>query len=118
MEIILSKQCESLTGTLGRGFGYYIKAHRSTTGKQRFFSQRSKHTVPRDGHLRFIITCANLAQIKLYVTDIKVEQQELIEALREAGVDDHRALLSHHWDNIPSSFNASDILNLKIDFNL
>ena len=56
MKIILSKQCASLTGSLGRGFGYYIKTHQSKNGKPRFFSQRSKHQVPHDGHLRFIFT--------------------------------------------------------------
>ena len=44
MEIILSEQCESLTGTLGRGFGYYIKVHRSTTGKTALFSRNDPNT--------------------------------------------------------------------------
>ena len=118
MEIILTKNCMSLTGSIGRGFGYFIQARRGKGSNKRFFSQRSKHGAPPDGHWKMICACANLAEMKLHIADIKVEQQELIEALREAGVDDHRALLSHHWDNIPSTFNASDILKLKNNFNL
>ena len=114
MELILSKHCEDISGSLGRQFGYHI-SHR----KNGFFVIRNaKSKVPPDGHWKMICACADLANMRLHVADIKVEQQELIEALREAGVDDHRALLSHHWDNIPSSFNASDILNLKNDFRL
>ena len=55
MEIILSKQCESLTGSLGKGFGYFIQRRRGQDGKYHFFSQRSKHPpIPINGHLRFI----------------------------------------------------------------
>ena len=82
MEIILSKQCESLTGSLDRRMGYYIR--RSRAG--RFYSQRSKHgTVPCDGHWRFILTCAQLAQNKLHIADISVDGLELRLALWEAG---------------------------------
>jgi hypothetical protein len=35
MQIILSQQCESLTGSLGKGFGYYI-----TKSKKGYFSKR------------------------------------------------------------------------------
>ena len=52
MEIILSKQCESLTGSLGRGFGYHIQRR-----KNGFFAKRNSHgEIPRDGHLRFILS--------------------------------------------------------------
>ena len=62
MEIILSKQCESLTGSLGKGFGYFIQRRRGQDGKYHFFSQRSKHPpIPINGHLRFIFTCAEMA---------------------------------------------------------
>ena len=60
MEIILTKQCESLTGALGNGYGYFIQRRRGQDGKYHFFSQRSKHLpIPRDGHLRFIFACAD-----------------------------------------------------------
>ena len=80
MEIILSKQCESLTGSLGQGFGYFIVRR----GK-RFFSQRSRHSVPPDGHWRFILTCAQLAQNKLHIVDIRVSGKEIKAAISEAG---------------------------------
>ena len=80
MEIILSKQCESLTGSLGQGFGYFIVRR----GK-RFFSQRSRHSVPPDGHWRFILTCAQLAQNKLHIVDIRVSGKEFKAAISEAG---------------------------------
>ena len=72
MEIILSKQCESLTGSLGQGFGYHIQKR-----KNGFFAKRNtKGEVPRDGHLRFILSCAEIAQSKLHITDIRVSRME------------------------------------------
>ena len=80
MRIILTKQCESLTGSLGRGYGYFIQ--RRGAG---FFSQRSKHQpIPPDGHWRFIVACAQLANAKLHVTDIEVSEREMRAALDEA----------------------------------
>lgn len=86
MEIILSKQCESFTGSLGHGFGYFIQRRRDGRGRYRFFSQRSKHPpIPHDGHWRFIIACAELAQMRLHIADIRVSGEEINEAFREAG---------------------------------
>ena len=112
MEIILSKQCESLTGSLGKGFGYYIRRARKD-GSVRFFSQRSKHPpIPPDGHWRFIVACAELAQAKLHIADISVKKEELYDALTEA----------NHWIAARSLrlplYNARDIINLKITFSL
>ena len=108
MEIFLSQQCESLTGTLGRGFGYYIRS--TKTG--RFFGQRSKHSVPPDGHWRFIVTCAELAQNKLHIADIKVSREEVKKALYEA-----RCFIA--MQNLRKNFyDARDILNFKITFGL
>ena len=114
MEIILSKQCESLTGSLGRGFGYFIVRR----GK-RFFSQRSRHSVPPDGHWRFILTCAELAQNKLHIADIKIDWLELQTALYEA----KRFIASeqvrrNYADKCKDIYDARDILNLKITFSL
>ena len=81
MEIILSKQCLTLVGMLERGLGYYIRS--TKTG--RFFSQRSRHSVPPDGHWRFIVLCAEMARNGLYITDIKVDGWEIAGALLEAG---------------------------------
>ena len=107
MEIILSKQCESLTGSLGRGFGYFIVRR----GK-RFFSQRSRHSETPDGHWRFILACAQLAQNKLHIADIRVSQDEVRTALLEAG---HHTAMWHLKLNI---YDARDIINLKTTFGL
>ena len=82
MEVILSKQCLALTGCLGRGFGYFL-----VNRKGRFYSQRSKHSVPPDGHWRFIVLCAELAQNKLHITDIRVSKEEVDAARIEAGLE-------------------------------
>ena len=109
MEIILSKQCESLTGSLGKGFGYFIQRRRDHEGRYHFYSQRSKWNVPRDGHLKFIFTCADLAQMGLHIADIRVSAKELRAAFREAdlccGVRVENA-------NAKQIFNANDIINL------
>ena len=94
MEIILSKQCESLTGSLGKGFGYFIVKR-----KGRYYSVRSKHSVPPDGHWNFIAACAELAQSKLHIADIRVSREELSEALSEAGLPSSGA----PHDNLSSS---------------
>ena len=107
MEIILSKQCESLTGSLGRGFGYFIVRR----GK-RFFSQRSRHSVPPDGHWRFIVTCAQLAQNKLHIADIRVSREELKQAMYEARIF---IAMQHLRKDL---YDARDIINLKITFSL
>ena len=112
MEIILSTQCESLTGSLGKGYGYYIRRAPRKDGSVRFYSQRSKWYVPRDGHMRFIFTCAELAQMSLHIADIRVKKEELYDALTEA----------NHWIAARSLrlplYNARDIINLKITFSL
>jgi len=123
MEIILSKQCESLTGSLGRGFGYHIQRR-----KNGFFAKRNtKGVIPPDGHWKFILACANLAQSKLHIADIRLPRKELREALSEAYPDDHCALLSHHCDNPLALLShhcdnliitASDVLFLKEKFGL
>ena len=107
MEIILSKQCESLTGALGNGYGYFIQRRRGQDGKYHFFSQRSKHPpIPIDGHLRFIFTCAELAQMRLHVSDIRVPRKELQEALEEAGL-----FLSAAHD-VRHELSATDIIKI------
>ena len=115
MKIILSKQCESLTGSLGRGFGYHIQKR-----KNGYFAKRnSKGVVPPDGHWRFILTCAALAQNKLHITDIRVHWIELYDALFEAYLFD--ASYRVGWDGREKRriyYDASDIINLKTMFGL
>ena len=116
MEIILSKQCESLTGSLGKGFGYFIQGRRGHDGSVRFFSQRSKHPpIPIDGHLRFIFTCAELAQMGLHVSDIRVPRKELSDALWEAGYKpDSNNVLGDN--DLPELLSASDIIKIRRDY--
>ena len=74
--------CRSLTGTLGKRFGYSICRRGS-----RFVSQRnSKGFVPKDGHLRFIFACARMAQDHWLAEDIRVRGEELLAAAAEAGL--------------------------------
>lgn len=107
MKIILSQQCLSLAGSLGRDYGYFIVKR-----KNGFFSVRSKYGVPPDGHWRFIVTCAQLAQAQLYITDIEVSRGELGGALFEA----HLFIAMQHLE-LPT-YHARDILNLKTTFSL
>ena len=108
MQVFLSKQCLSLTGLLRPDLGYYLRS----TKKGRFFAQRSRYNVPPDGHLRFIILCAELAQNKLHITDIRVSREELKSALYEA-----RCFIAMQNLRL-DTYNARDILNLKTTFGL
>ena len=104
MRVILSKQCLSLTGMLRTDLGYYLRS----TKKGNFYAQRSKHSVPPDGHWRFIVLCAELAQNKLYVTDIEVSQKEIMNALHEMHRGDYLWQLSY-----PDILHADNVLSLK-----
>ena len=109
MEIILTKQCESLTGSLGKGYGYFIQGRRGHDGKYHYFSQRSKHPpIPRDGHLRFIFACAELAQAKLHISDIRVSGYELKSALYEAAY-----IASAICVDVDNEYSAAEVLQFK-----
>ncbi len=109
MEIILSKQCESLTGSLGKGFGYAIQGRTNLDGRYRFWGVRnSTGAVPADGHLRFIFACAELAQNKLHIKDIRVSGYEIKAALQEAAL-----LASALRVNVDYEYNAAEVLKLK-----
>ena len=111
MEIILSKQCESLTGSLGRGFGYHIQRR-----KNGYFAKRnSKGIIPPEGHWRFILTCAELAQNKLHIADIRVAAEELRQALHDAGRWYGDDLVKAKPSHI---YSASDVLRFKERWNL
>ena len=114
MEIFLSKQCESLTGSLGQGFGYHIQKR-----KKGFYAKRNtKGEVPRDGHLRFIFSCAELAQSKMHITDIRVPSEELMHALWEAGRDTLGDYIFTEPDKFPETFHADDIMKFKNKYGL
>ena len=108
MKVILEEHCLSLVGTIERGLGYHIE-HR----KNGFFSKRDQRGhVPPDGHWRFIVLCADMAQNKLYITDIQVSREELEKALYEAHI--FIAMQNLRKD----IYDARDIINLKITFSL
>lgn len=110
MEIILSKQCKSLTGSLGRGFGYHIQRR-----KNGFFAIRSsKGSIPPDGHWRFIATCAGLANMGLHIADIRVTAGELDDALEEAT----NGRLQSPWAPRDAVVNADQVLTLKRELGL
>lgn len=114
MEIILSNNCLSLTGMLNPSLGYFLQRR----GK-RFFSQRSKHGAPPDGHWRFIVLCAELAQNKLHITDIQVDWLELQNALYEAKCFIASEQVRRNYaDKCKASYNARDVLNLKTTFGI
>ena len=118
MEILLTKQCKALIGSLGKGYGYFIQRRRSYDGSVRFFSQRSKHPpIPADGHLRFILACPDLAQMKTHITDIRVTRKELSDALWEAGRKQISNIVLGD-DDLPDYLSATDVLTLKEKLNL
>ena len=108
MEIVLSKQCESITGSLGEGFGFAIQRRTDHNGRTRFWGVRkSTGAVPADGHLRFIFTCAELTQAKLHIADIRVSAKEFQSALNEAG------LFSSAAHDVRHELSATDIINYR-----
>ena len=100
---------------LERGLGYHLVAR-----KNGFIARRnSKGSVPPDGHLRFIFLCAELAQNKLHITDVKVDWLELQTALYEAKCFVASEQVRRNYaDKCKASYDARDILNLKITFGL
>ena len=115
MKITLSEQCECLTGSLGSGFGYSIQRQRGG-----YYSKRnSKGIVPPDGHWRFVLACATLAHQRLHITDISIDWLELQKALYDAR---HYQASEHvrrnYADKQKVTYNAVDIINLKITFGL
>ena len=108
MKIFISERCEAITGSLGSGFGYHIQRR-----KNGFFGKRNtKGIIPRDGHLRFIIACAELARMKTHLVDVNVSRNEMTEALYEAGFHNYIPFLKK------DTYNADDVVNLIITFGL
>ena len=107
MEIILARNCKSLTGCFGKSYGYSI-----TKRDGKFYSIRSpKGPRIRDGHLRIIFACAELARDGFLVANIKVEGEELLEAAREAHVELDSIVPDEHYD-------AHDIRRIKTYYGL
>jgi len=113
MEVLLTKHCESLTGSIGSSLGYYIHRRHDRQGNTRFYGVRqAKGYVPPDGHWRFIIACAQLAKASPYFEDIKVGVNELWQALIEA----HEFTAANNLKL--AVYHARDIINLKTTFGL
>ena len=120
MEILITKQCEAITGSLGRGYGYHIQRR-----KNGFFAKRNSNgAIPTDGHLRFIFACAELAQLKTHITDIRVSRKELSDALWEARyyhLASRCPVLASSASECPESecpdiLSAADIINFRRDY--
>ena len=115
MTLTLSPTCTSLTGSLGQGFGYHIQRR----GKTFCGVRQSRGYVPRDGHLRFIFACAELAKMGLHVTGIRVGWLELQEACYDAGrytAAEH--VRRNYADKAKATYDAQDIMNFKRTFSL
>ena len=109
MEIILSKLCEGLTGSLGKGFGYHIQRRTDRDGKTRFWGVRqSNGAIPSDGHWRFIVLCAEMAQNGLYIKDVRVSGYELKAALTEAAF-----ISSALYVDVDNEYSADEVLQFK-----
>ena len=100
---------------LERGLGYHLE-HR----KKGFFSKRNQRgSVPPDGHWRFIVLCAELAQNGLHISDIEVSHIELSDALREAHhFVANQQVYRNAINKAQLTYNARDVLNLKTTFSL
>ena len=119
MKIILNQSvCLSLAGTLGRGYGYYLRTRTRKDGSVHVFSQRCAKNVPPLGHLRFIILCAEMADTGMYIKDIRVSRYELSDALREAGRTGAVYALPKYAGDYPRTFRYGDILQFKKNWKL
>jgi hypothetical protein len=105
---IIFKEGIQITGKLESYTGYFIQRR----GKRFFSARRSKKPAPHDGQWRFILMCAEMAYNKHFLEDIRVFPDDLGPALYNA----------HHFiacRNIKDkTYNARDIINLKITFGL
>ena len=115
MEIFVSKQCESISGSLGKGFGYNIQRR-----KNGFFAKRNPNgPVPPEGHWRFILSCAQIARMGFHLTDIRINWMELHAALEEARkVIPAQFVQDNYYEKMKVTYNAVDIINLQITFGL
>lgn len=109
MKVILSELCYSLSGSLGRGYGYYLQqtangctSHRNTKG-----------FVPPDGHWRFIVLCAEMATGGFPIADIRVSGADLYEALEEAGYYEAAGAVL-----LTAEYDAKQVLTFKNDLAL
>ena len=105
MEIILSENCRSFTGTISRSHGYSVRR----TGERYFGIRSTRGHVPPDGHWRFILSIAHLAPANLIVADIRIRGTEIMDALYEAG----HMYAAMHMVEPETEYNATDVLELE-----
>ena len=108
MKVILSNMCLSLVGMLNPELGYHLE-HR----KNGFFAVRNNTPAPPDGHWRFIVLCAEMAQNGLHISDIQVSGYELKTALTEAVF-----LSSALHVDVDNEYNAAEVLQFKNELGL
>ncbi len=116
MEIILSKHCTNFSGSINKSYGYSV----CRRGK-RFFSVRNANRhVPDDGHIRFILASADIAQDGVWFRDILIETYELWQALTEAGLSSFAAALKlKYGPTFPSrTLNARQVLDFAEEHKL
>ena len=111
MEIILAASCRSLTGSIATGYGYAIKKQ----GKKFISKQNSRGSVPAWGRLAFIIRCAELAQGKLTISDVRLPVKEFRAAILEAGKQPGFELSCRDGRK---TLNAADVLYYQQMYNL
>ncbi len=109
MEIILSNKVQSLTGSIGQGYGYSIRREIDGEGHTSFHSVRAPKNVPKDGHLKFIFACAVLARMGSHIADIRVDVIEMDLAIAEATDDEMRT----PYGDCLRKLNAEEVLTLK-----
>ena len=114
MKIILTNNCESFTGRIGKNYGYAVKKR-----KKGFYLIRNPKNVPPVGHIQAIFALAIMANARLHIADVECSAEELHNALYEAH---HFVAAQHVWENFVQykkrSYCADDILNLKTTFGL
>ena len=82
MQVFLSEQIASITGKIGTDLGYAIRR-----SKHGFYGCRSsKGLVPPDGHWRFIVACAELAQDGLHIADIPINGEARTQEHTKTGM--------------------------------
>ena len=109
MEVILGKGVSSFTGSLNKAHGYAVQKR----GNRFYGVRNTRGVVPPDGHLKFILGCAEIAQLRMYIADIKVQPGELRAALEEA----HCFVAAGHVHD-RMVYDARDIRNFKTTFGL
>lgn len=110
MEIILTKFCKSFTGTISKRHGYAIRQK-----GMRFYGVRNtKSIVSPDGHLRFILDCAEMTRSGFLIADIRVPFSEFLEALMEAGaIEEEMAAMLREMILPNVILSAREVLKVK-----